>query len=149
MSEAITGQTVLDDNGYTVTDFPIIVVERLINKAISHINAQTGRSIAHMDGTAGTKSVTVADEEYGVLDAIITCMLREAKKTALSNSSSTGGSSGSSKSVSAQGYSVSESSSTSSAITATSAINNSGNSILIDWIKEELKRLREIEVSYG
>ena len=145
----ITAQNSLDDNNYTVTDISLVAAERLIDKAISYFNLKTGRGVALMDGVAESKTTTCQDDEYGVLEAIITCLFREAVKTYLSSASSTNSATSGANSVSAGGMSASESSSVSTAISASTAINNPANTILREFIVEGLASLREIEVSRG
>jgi hypothetical protein len=147
LSVTLTAANCLADNNYTTTDIPTVAVERIIDKAISYFNLRTGRSVNLMAGTPESKTTVVQAEEYGVLEAIITCMLREAKKTSLSNSTSTG--SGASKSVNIGAMGMSESSTVSSAISAAQSINSEGNTVFREFITEGLRSLREVEVSYG
>lgn len=119
----ITAQIALDRNGYTTTDFALKNVEYMIDDAIDYINLLAQSSIDALSGSEGSKSVDVSRDENAALKLLITGMLREAKKTSLSNSSSTNNNSSTAKSVSVGSINVSESGSVSSAISAASSLN--------------------------
>ena len=144
----ISAQNSLDDNNLTTTDISLVVAERIIDKAISYFNLKTGRTITFMAGVEESKTTTCDEDEYGVLEAIITCMFREAVKTKLSNSDSTSSSTGTSSSIGVGSISVSQSSSVSSAISAAAAINNPANTIYHDFIIEGLRELRVTSVAF-
>lgn len=144
-----TASTALSANNFTPADVTLADTERIIDAALRWLGNETGRGITQMTGTAGSKTVTVDDELDAAFFPLLAMMLREAKKTALTNSSSTGSSTSTSKSVSVNSISVSDSGSVSSSINAASAINNSQNTIFPMMLERALKKLTEIEVSYG
>jgi hypothetical protein len=130
---AITAQLSLDRNGYKAgdtaaveaktADFTLLVTEYIIDECIDFVNLLANSSIAALSGTPGAMTVSVSRDENAALKLLITCMLRDAKKTTLSNSSSTSNSSGTNSSVSAGGFSASDSSTVSSAVSAASSLN--------------------------
>lgn len=147
MTTLITAATVLSQNGYSIIsgstgDFTTSDTEAMINSGFNLINLLAGTSITKLSGSPG--SSTIEDDEEPAFNLLMTIMLREAKKTSLSNATSTGGSSGTAKSVAAMGFSKSESSSVSSAISASTAINNSANSPLVDFFNQAIERLRAL-----
>lgn len=73
---SITAQNILDENNYTTSDISLANLERLIDNAIYYVELATNRSIAKMSGTAGSKTVSVADEEVSVVKACVILMLR-------------------------------------------------------------------------
>jgi hypothetical protein len=152
MSATITAQIVLDQNGYAVYaagppvsgDFTLVNVEYMIDDAIDTVNLMFSQSMANLSGTAGSKSVSVTRQQNSVLKMLLALVLRENKKTQLSNSSSTANSSGGSHSVSAGVLSMSESSSVSTSINAASAINNPTNSVYVNLFMEAGKKLEAV-----
>src|SRR3972149_6455936 len=119
-----TAAIALSPNGYTEVDITTADAELIIDKAINEINLLADISIPAMTGTAGSKTVYLSRDQSAAVEILVTLMLREAKKTQLSNSSSTGSSSGTSNSVAAGGISASESGSVSSSISAASSLNS-------------------------
>jgi hypothetical protein len=149
---SVTALIALAENGYTITDITAINVEYIIDNAIDYVNLLAETSIAALSGTAGTKTVTVTREQNAPLRILITCMLREAKKTSLSNSSSTNNSSGTTSSIGVGVLSVSESSSVSAAISAASSFGGTNDltRVLFDKAIERLRRVEnELQVFYG
>lgn len=143
-------EDIIEDNGYVVdTDFTAVQVERMMDSALGLINVLAKTSLPLTSGTAGTKTVDLDDRENAAFQILMTIMLREGKKTALSNSSATSNTTGTSSSVGIGGLSASESSSVSASISAAAAINNAANSPLIQYFTNAIQNLREIEVSYG
>ena len=120
----LTAAIVLAKNNYTTTDISAVNTEYIIDDAIDFVNFDCGQTMSNMSGGAGSKTVTVTYSQNAVLSTLLTCMLRDAKKTGLSNSDSTSASSGTSKSVGVGNINVSESSSVSSAISAASSLNS-------------------------
>ena len=120
----LTATIVLAKNNYTTTDISAANTEYIIDDAIDFVNFDCGQTMSNMSGVAGSKTVTVTYAQNAVLSTLLTCMLRDAKKTGLSNSDSTSASSGTSKSVGVGNINVSESSSVSSAISAASSLNS-------------------------
>jgi len=58
---ANVAQTILDENGYALSDFSgltLTILENKIDDAIDYINAQTGLTIASLTGAAGSKTLT-------------------------------------------------------------------------------------------
>jgi hypothetical protein len=151
MSVTSTAQTILDQTGYAVYsagppvtgDFTLINTEYMMDDAIDTVNLMFTQNIAALTGTAGSKTATMTRDQNSVVKMLLVLMLREAKKTSLSNSSSTGGSSSTGKSVSVNGISMSQNSSVSSAISASSALNNPANSVYVAMFNEAGKKLEE------
>lgn len=144
MSVTLTAATVLAQNQYTTTDFDLTDVEYMIDDCIDTVNALTNDTIAALSGDAGSKSVTITRSEAPSVKTLITIVLREAKKTSLSNSSSTGNSTGTSSSINVGSIGMSESGSVSSAISATSALNNTAGSPLVDLFYKLIDVLKEV-----
>lgn len=151
MTTTITALTVLSQNSYSellvgppaTGDFTIVDTELMINSAVNMINLLAGTSMAKLTGSPGTTDID--DDEEPAFSLLMTIMLREAKKTSLSSSSNTSGSSGSNSSVSfPSGFGMSQGSSVSSAISAATAINSSGNSPLVDFFNQAIERLRAL-----
>lgn len=88
-----TALIALAENGYTITDIPAATCEYIIDRAIDYVNMRVGASIAALTGAAGTKNVTLTRDQSAVVGLLMTCMLREAKKSSLSNSTATSNSS--------------------------------------------------------
>lgn len=122
-----TALIALAENGYTITDISAANLEYIIDRAIDYVNALAGTSIADMTGAAGTKTATFTDAQNAVVGLLVTCMLREMKRTSLSNSTSTSNASGTSSSIGIGGLSASESGSISTAVSAASSLNNAGD----------------------
>ena len=91
--------------------------------------------------TTLTATEILAENGY-TTDDFTACMLREAKKTALTNSSATGNNSGTSSSISVGPLSLSESSSISTSISAAVSINSPSNTIYREMLNNALERLR-------
>jgi hypothetical protein len=151
----VSATIILAENGYTTTDFTAENTEYMIDDVIDTVNLLAGTTITALTGTAGTKTTTVTRHESPAVKTLCTIVLREAKKTSLSNSSSTSGSSSSSKSTNFGPVGVSEGGSTSTAISAASALNNAANSPLVDLFYKEIEKLQitqstdEMTVSIG
>jgi hypothetical protein len=149
MSVSITATSALSENGFSVFsagppatgDFTIIDTEAVINKAINHVNNRAKRSIPAMTGAAGSKTASMSRLESDPVNTLITIMLRETKKTSLSNSNSTSGSSSIQKSVNMGPFGKSEGGSVGTAISATAAINNAANSALIKIFEDGVAAL--------
>lgn len=144
-----TATTLLADNNYTTTDLPAAAVERWVDNAVDYINQQADTAQGHMTGAEGSKTITVTDKYNAALVPLISCLLREAKKTALSNSSSTGTGTGASSSVGIGGLSASESSSVSSSISAAATINASANTIYLQMFRDAIEKLKVAEYDWS
>ena len=142
MSVQITATTILAQNGMTTTDFTAATVEYMIDDCIDIVNLLASQTIAAMTGSAGTKTATFTRLQSPVVKTLISLVLRENKKTALTNSSSTGDSSGTSSSIAVGPISLSESSSVSSSISAAAAINNPSNSVYVDMFYKQCEALK-------
>ncbi len=140
-NRTITAQKVLDQNGYTTSDFDLADVEYWIDDCIDYINSRADSGIPSMTGTTPAKTVTVTAKANAALKFLLSIVLREAKKTSLTSTSATSGSSGNSINIAVGSVSNSESSSTSTAISAAQSINNAGNSPLVQMFEEALWRL--------
>ena len=138
----LTATEILAENGYTTDDFTAAVTEGIINNAKDYINLMADQSITDMTGTEGSKTLTLTSNQSVCLRILLACMLREAKKTALTNSSATGNSSGTSSSVGVGPISLSESSSISTSISAAASINSPSNTIYREMLNNALERLR-------
>jgi hypothetical protein len=157
MSVTITAVTVLSQNGYTVYsagppitgDFTAVDTEYCIDDAINQVNLLTEKNIPSLSGTAGSKSVTLSRLESAPVKLLITIMLREAKKTSLSNSSSTSGSNSTSQSWNFGPMGASQGSSVGTAISATSAMNNAANSPLMDLFNRSIEKLKSSDQTWS
>lgn len=67
-------QRILDENNYTSPSNTIL--EYLIDNAIDTVNLRAGTSIAHLSGTAETKSITGTDSEILVVKEVTVLVLR-------------------------------------------------------------------------
>ena len=137
----VNATIVLAQNGYTTSDFSAVNIEYMMDDAINTLNLLFSQSIAALSGGAGVGSTTLTRSQSAVFAMLMSLVLRENKKTALSNSSSTSNSTGASSSVGIGGLSASESSSVSSAISAASAINNPANSVYVDLLMKAGRKL--------
>jgi hypothetical protein len=85
----ITAATTLAQNVYSSTDFDpatnpnetvsLTNVELIIDKAIDFISSETETSIPPMDGTVGSKTVTVTRNQNAAIALLLPVMLKEAK----------------------------------------------------------------------
>jgi hypothetical protein len=132
MSATFTASSILAQNGYTTTDFSAENVEYWIDDSIDTVNDLAVQSIDAMAGIAGSKTATCTRTQAPAVKTLITIILREAKKTSLSNSNSTSSSNSTSKSVSLGPASYSEGGSVGAAISAASALNNASDSPLVE-----------------
>jgi hypothetical protein len=137
----VTASTVLSKNGFTTTDFAAIDVENMIDDTIDTINLLADQTITAMAGTAGSKTATLTGPQNTCFYMLISGVLRENKKTALSNSGSTSGSSSINKSVNMGPISFSEGGSTGTAISATATLNNPANSMFANMFNLALRKL--------
>jgi activator of HSP90 ATPase len=147
MSVTITALTVLAQNGLTVTDFTAIVTEYMIDDTINTVNLLFGQSIEAMSGTAGTKDVDMTRNQSAVVKMLLSLVLRENKKTQLTNSDNTSSSTSTSSSFTVGQISQSESNSVSTAISAASAINNPANSVYVNLFMDAGAMLRTVSGS--
>jgi hypothetical protein len=72
-------QTVLDENGYTLSSFKsltLTILENKIDDAIDYINAMTGLSIAALTGAAESKTLTYTAPENVAIKQLINLMLK-------------------------------------------------------------------------
>ena len=145
----LTAATILNQNGYTQYDpveeegdFTYTVVENIIDDCIDTVNSLAGSSIGAMTGVAEAKTVTITRSQAPAVKFLVSMVLRETKKTSLTNSSTTSGAESVASSSSLGPASVSESSGLSTAIGASSAINNPANSILVGLFYQLVDRLR-------
>lgn len=146
MSVSFTAAVILAQNGMTESDFTDENVEYMMDDAIDTVNLLFGQEIAALTGDAGAKAASMTRAQSSVVKMLLSLVLRENKKTSLSNSSSTGSSTGGSSSISVGSVNVSESSSVSSSISAASAINNPANTIYVNMFMQAGKRL-EVETA--
>ncbi len=121
----ITAQQILDDNNYETTKINSNVttaltrVERLIDRAINHINLQTGSTISNMSGSDGSKTVEVTSNEGASLVESLASLLVRAYVD--------------------KGPNVGL-----SALTVNTVIADPQYALLSDMIKKDIERLREI-----
>jgi hypothetical protein len=135
-------EQIIEQNEFVVdTDFTEINVEYWIDICIDYVNAEAGISIAHMTGVAGSKEASVTSAQNAALQPLLSCVLRENKKTQFSSASNTSSTEATSKSVTVGGISQSEGSSVSTAISASSAINNTANTIYREMYMRAIKKL--------
>ena len=133
----------LAQNQYVVTtDFDATDVEYMIDDAIDTVNQLAGQSIAALTGVAGSMTGTCTRAQAPAVKTLISIMLREYKRTALSANSSTGDSSSTNRSVSIGAVSYSEGGSKSTAISAASALNNAANSPLVELFYKLIDSLK-------
>jgi hypothetical protein len=137
----ITATTVLSQNGYTTTDLAAADVERIIDDAINQVNLDAAQSMSNMTGAEGSKTVTVTAPQSVPVKILISLMLREVKKTSLTNSDSTSSSTSTSKSIGVGQINVSDASSVSSSISAAASINTVANTILRENYLRAISRL--------
>lgn len=142
MSVTITATTSLAQNGMTTTDFTAAVTEYMIDDCIDTVNLLANQSMAALSGSEGSKSVTITRLQAPAVKMLISLVLRENKKTQLTNSDNTSGSTGTSSSIGVGPVSVSESGSVSSSISASSAINNPSNSVYVDLFMRAVEELK-------
>lgn len=129
------------DEGTGEGDFTVPVVEYVVDDCIDTVNLLFEQDIAAMSGEAGSKTVTCSRAQSPVLKMLISLVLRENRKSAISSSSSTGSGESESRSVGVGGLSVSEGSSISSAISASATINNPANTVYVDLFLKAGKKL--------
>jgi hypothetical protein len=80
---ASIAQRILDENGYSLTDFSgltLTILEYKIDDAIDYVNAEAGTSIAALTGTAETKSFTYTAPENLAVKGLVNLMLRAFKE---------------------------------------------------------------------
>ena len=143
MSVTLNATDTLAENGYTTTDFTAAVVEGIINRAIRQVNLDAAQSISEMTGaTVGEKTVSMTQRQSVPVTILISLMLRETRRSTLSNTSSTGNSSSTSKSINVGPIGMSDASSVSSAISASASLNNPANTIYRDDYLRAIDRLR-------
>lgn len=63
MTRTVTATYVHNMKYFDTTDISAINLEPLIDQAIDTVNARAGLDIAHLSGTAGTKSASMEDAE--------------------------------------------------------------------------------------
>jgi hypothetical protein len=142
MSVTITAVTALSENSYTTTDFPLADVENKIDDAINQVNLFAEKNIPALSGNPEAKTVSMNRLESTSVKLLITILLRETKKTSLSNSSSTSTASSQSDSVQAGPFGASRGNSTSNATSAAAALNNAANSPLVDMFWRSIEKLK-------
>jgi hypothetical protein len=147
MSVTFTAATILIQNGMTETDFLDETVEYMMDDAIDTVNLLFTQDIAALAGSAGAKTATMTRGQSAVTKMLLTLVLRENKKTQLTSSDSTSNASGASGSISAGGLSMSESSSISTGISASAAINNPANSVYVELFMQAGNKLVPADVS--
>jgi hypothetical protein len=54
----------------TVSDIAAADLEPIIDQAIGIVNTEVGREIDYLSGTAGSKTVTVEDEEFAIVSTL-------------------------------------------------------------------------------
>lgn len=137
---SLTAAIALAQNGFTTADLTAVNTEYVIDNAIDFVELEAGVTIGDMTGVAGSKTVTLTGPQNAVLSLLVSLMLREVKKTTLTNSSSTASSSSTAKAVSIGGLSVSDSAILSSAISAATSLNNASD-FTREMFKQGIKRL--------
>jgi hypothetical protein len=139
-------------------DFTVENVELWVDVAANYIKARTnGNSFPHMDGTAGSKTITISDLQDAAFSPLMAAILRENRKTAFSSASNTSSSSNntnsSNTSLALGGISKSEGNSLSAAISAgisaTNAINNTANTIYRDMFELAILALQKVEYDWS
>ena len=76
-------QTILNENGYQLVEFPrltLALLEAKINDAIDYINAETGLSISSLSGTAESKTLTYTPPQNVAIKQLVNLMLRAYKE---------------------------------------------------------------------
>lgn len=76
-------QRILDENGLILTNFTgltLTILEYKIDDAIDYVNLQAGLTIAHLSGTAESKSITGTDGQILVVKWLTNMMLRAYKE---------------------------------------------------------------------
>jgi hypothetical protein len=76
-------QRILDENGYTLTDFKnltLTILEYKIDDAIDYVNLHAGISIADLTGSAETKSLVATEGQILVIKWLTNMMLRAYKE---------------------------------------------------------------------
>ena len=150
----LTAETVLAQNGYTeyddttdpdnpTGDFTLTVVEYVIDDCIDTVNLLAAQSMSAMAGVAESKTVTITRAQAPAVKMLISLVLRENKKTQLTNSSSTSGSESTSSTSSLGPASVSESNSVGTSISAAAAINNPQNSVFVGLFNQAISQLKK------
>lgn len=140
MSVTITATSALSQNGYTITDFPATGVEVIIDDCANTVNQLAQQTIEAMSGSPLT--LTVTRNQAPAVKTLITIILRETKKTSLSNSNSTSGANSATKNMNFGPVGVSEGSSTSTAISASMALNNAADSPLVELFYKLIDNLK-------
>lgn len=144
MTQTLTASILLAKNGYTTTDLAATTVETIMEDALDYIENEAETGMPSLTGTAGSKQVILSRRQNAAFSPLMSCMLRDAKKSALSNSTSTGNTSSTAKSIGVGSVSVSESGSVSSAISAASSLNNA-NDFTRELFWKAIQRLRDVE----
>ena len=72
----VTAQNILDENNYTDVDITLTKIEALIDNAINYTNLKTGLTISNMEGSSGSKTVTVTNRQAPVIKAIASLYVR-------------------------------------------------------------------------
>jgi activator of HSP90 ATPase len=148
MSVVLDSTSLITQNGYAVYsagppvtgDFTVANVDAMVDDCINTVNLFASQDMAAMSGTP--KTVTVTREQSIVVKMLLTLVLRENKKTQLSNSSSTGNASGTAKSINVGPIGMSQSNSVSTSISATAAINNPANSVYVGLFEKACDLLK-------
>ena len=76
-------QRILDENGYTLTDFPnltLTILEYKIDDSIDYVNSQTGLAIATLSGSAGSKSFVYTAPQNIPVKGLTNLMLKAYKE---------------------------------------------------------------------
>jgi hypothetical protein len=148
----LTAETILAQNGYTEADgsadpptgdFTKTVVEYVIDDCIDTVNLLAAQTMSAMTGAAESKTVTITRAQAPAVKMLISLVLRENKKTTLTNSNTTSGSESGSSSASLGPASISESSSVGTAIGAAAAINNPANSVFVGLFSKAIAQLKK------
>jgi hypothetical protein len=80
---ASIAQRILDENGYSLTDFTgltLTILEYKIDDAIDYVNAEAGTTIAALTGTAETKSFVYTAPENLAVKGLVNLMLKAYKE---------------------------------------------------------------------
>jgi len=75
-------QRILDENGYSLTDFSgltLTILEYKIDDAIDYINLQAGLSMADLSGSPESKSITATDGQIVVVKWLTNLFLQAYK----------------------------------------------------------------------
>ena len=70
MTKTLTAASIHALKLVTVSDIAATDLEPIIDQAIGIVNTEVGRDIGYLSGTAGSKTVTVEDEEFAIVSTL-------------------------------------------------------------------------------